>query len=160
MAYFDGNYNVMSLLEIQWKLFAKLRYSRITSNNKFLSNEIHDEYIESFLIYTFNKYISSYIFKCIDFGATPSYSTQECMQSFLHPIYLWCSRCFKSHKSQIRKMKVQRLQQKIQWHRKCNILIRQKNQMKTKEISFFEKKCMFEERIKPQELYEIAKKCF
>ena len=32
--------------------------------------------------------------------------------------------------------------------------------MKTKEISFFEKKCMFEERIKPQELYEIAKKMF
>lgn len=32
--------------------------------------------------------------------------------------------------------------------------------MKTKEISFFEKKCMFEERIKPQELYEIAKTCF
>ena len=29
--------------------------------------------------------------------------------------------------------------------------------MKTKEISFFEKKYMFEERIKPQELYEIAK---
>ena len=32
--------------------------------------------------------------------------------------------------------------------------------MKTKEISFFEKKCMFEEHIKPQELYKIAKTCF
>ena len=99
----------------------------------FYQTKLHDEYIVSFLIYTFDKYISSYIFKCIDFGATPSYSTQECMQSFLHPIYLWCSRCFKSHKSQIRKMKVQRLQQKIQWYRKCNILIRQKIKWKRKK---------------------------
>ena len=55
------------------------------------------------------------------------------------------------------KWKCRGCNRKIQWYRKCNILIRQKIKWKR---SFFEKKCMFEERIKPQELYEIAKTCF